>query len=192
MTAAPLWIVIYVPYGGIITTRDIQTDRYAAMWRDFNCSARRKPRTSGYTFVELSVVLLIMSILASISTMALSNSKNRFRADVAARGIVSAIDTVRTSARTTSATCRIQFSVTGNSYTLVGVANPNQSGQSYVVNLNGNVYQATLQSASLGADTELIFSGFGVPDSGGTIQVAVDTQTRTITVDATTGKATIL
>lgn len=133
-----------------------------------------------------------MSILATVSTLVVANSQSRFRADVAARGIVSAIETVRLNARTTSATCRIQFNVAGNSYTLVGVANPNQSGQAYVVSLNGNVYQATLVNANLGGDSELIFSGYGVPDSGGTIQISSGAQTRSISVDATTGKATIL
>ena len=162
------------------------------MWRDFNCLARRKPRTSGYTLVELSVVLLIMSILASISTMALSTSTNRFRAEVAARGIVSAIETVRTNARMTSASRRIQFSVTNNNYTLVGVLNPDTPGQTNVVKLNGTVYQATLQSVNLGGDSELIVSGYGVPDSGGTIVVTSGGTTKTINVDAATGKATIL
>lgn len=147
---------------------------------------------SGFTFVELLVVLLIMSILATVSTLLVGKSTNLFRADVAARGIVSAIDTVRTNARYSSAGKRIQFSVTNNTFTLVGAVNPDNSGQPWVVSLNGRVYEATLKSVDLGGDAELIFSGFGTPDSGGTILITAGGTSRTVTVDAATGKATIL
>lgn len=155
-----------------------------------------KPRNfadrAGFTAVELTVVLLIMSILAVASTLNFGNSTHRFRAEVAARGIVSAIETVRMNARMTSASRRIQFSLTNNDYTLVGVVNPDTPEQPNVVKLNGPVYEAILQSVDLGGDSELIFSGYGVPDSGGTIVITAGGTTKTISVDAASGKATIL
>ena len=38
--------------------------------------------------------------------------------------------------------------------------------------------------------TDVIFDGYGVPDSDGTIVVTVNGQSRTIQLDAVTGKAT--
>ena len=152
---------------------------------------RQPKRPRGYTLVELVIVVLILGILAAAGAPKFVNALNYHRADAAARGIVLAIHTVRSAARTASTQKSIAFNVADNSFTITGVANPDHPTQVNKVKLSGNTYRTKLTSANLGGDGTLIVNGFGIPDSGGTIVVATGNQSRTIIVDQDMGTATI-
>ena len=61
----------------------------------------------------------------------------------------------------------------------------------YTVKLAETPYSARITSASFGGDSDLVFNGFGIPDSGGTVVIRVGSYTKTITTEANTGKVTI-
>jgi hypothetical protein len=68
---------------------------------------------------------------------------------------------------------------------------PDRPGAAYAVDLTASPYQVTLNSVNLGNDTTLVYNGYGVPDSAGTIVVQAGNFTKTVTIDSSTGMAKI-
>ena len=66
-----------------------------------------------------------------------------------------------------------------------------EAGASGVVDLSVDPYVATILSADFGDDSVIVFDGFGLPDSGGSVVVQVANHKKTIAVDAQTGKPTV-
>ena len=137
------------------------------------------------------IVILVLGILAAAGAPKFVTSLNYHRADAAARGIVLAIHTVRSAARTASQQKSIAFDIADNSFTITGVVNPDHPTQVHKIKLSGSAYRTKLTSANLGGDGILIINGFGIPDSGGTIVVTTGNKSRTVVVDSDTGTATI-
>ena len=61
----------------------------------------------------------------------------------------------------------------------------------YCTKLSESPYRANITESSFPANNDIIFDGWGIPDSGGYAILEVGSETRTINVDADTGKATI-
>lgn len=59
----------------------------------------------------------------------------------------------------------------------------------YQVELAKPPYAASIVSADLGGDSELLFNGYGFPDSAATIVIQSGSRQKTITVDPDTGGA---
>ena len=148
---------------------------------------------AGFTVVEMVIAVLIIGIMAAVAVPRYSNSLMRYRADVAARRIAGDLATARARARATSSSQAIVFTVppAGNRYEINGMKDPNGFLTTYTVDLAKAPYVAMLSSVSLGGDTSLIYNGYGMPDSGGTIVVQAGQYTKTITIDQNTGMATI-
>ena len=155
-------------------------------------SPRRGIR-GGFTVIELVIVVLIVSIMAAAAVPKYSDSLLRYRADVAARRIAADLATARARTRATSSSQTIAFTVppAGNRYQIAGMKDPNGFTTTYTVDLAVAPYRATLKSVNLGGDTSLVFNGYGIPDSAGTIVVQAGRFTKTITIDPNTGMTTI-
>ncbi len=78
-----------------------------------------------------------------------------------------------------------------NTYRRVGMADPDRPAAEYKVALSEEPYNATIVSADFGGDAEIIFDGWGVPDSGGSVLVQVGSHQKTIDVDPDTGRASV-
>ena len=63
-----------------------------------------------------------------------------------------------------------------------------EAGASGVVDLSVEPYAAIILSADFGDDAVIVFDGFGLPDSGGSVVVQVANHKKTITIDAEAGK----
>ena len=146
-------------------------------------------RATGFTLIELICVMAIMLILGSIAIPRFGNSIARHRAERAAHRIAADLALAQKHARTTSAAQTVTFDLATHSYTLVGMRHLDHSSAEYVVNLAGEPYCATLVSVDFNGDAEIIFDGYGLSDSGGTVVVQVNTYQKTVTVDAETGEA---
>jgi len=61
----------------------------------------------------------------------------------------------------------------------------------YLTSLASGPYQATLASVNFGGMSQVVFSGYGLPSSTGTVVVQAGAVQKTIVVAALTGKATV-
>ena len=153
---------------------------------------RRHQRERAFTLAELSIVVLIISILAAVSVPRYVNALLHYQADAAARRIKVDLEYLRRQARQASASRSVTFNVNDHSYTMVGVADVNHTGRSdYIVNLKVTPYKSTLNSVNCGGDSTLVFNGYGKPDSSATIVVGSGTYTKTVTVESTAGSVSI-
>jgi Tfp pilus assembly protein FimT len=137
------------------------------------------------------MVMAIIAIAGAIATPRWAQSLGRYRADAAARRIVADLLLAQTNARATSTAQTITFSPGQDSYTLSGLTNPETGAGTYTVSLSGAPYLADLTSADFALALPLTFNGFGSPSTGGQVTVTTGGFSRTITIDADSGAATI-
>ena len=145
----------------------------------------------GFSLLELILVLAIVAILAAMAAPRYASSAARYRADLAARRVVADLSLAQTGARTASASRTVIFSPASDEYELPGQPDLAKSTQDYLVELSGPPYEADLVKVNLGGDLEVVFDGWGVPDTGGSIVIAVGGEERTVVVDPETGKASV-
>ena len=148
----------------------------------------------GNSLIELVIVILVMSIIAAAAMPKFADSLQLSRVNSAAKRIVADLATAQARARMISASQSVVFTVSSakSQYQLVGMPNPDRVSVSYTVALSQDPYYASLRSVDLGGDATIIFNGYGSPDSAGIIVVQVGSLTKTISIDASTGEATIL
>ena len=147
---------------------------------------------AGFTLVELVITVLIIGILAAVAAPKYAHSLSRFRAETAARRVAADLRLAQREAESSSASRTIQFGVpTPDAYTLVGVKDINHADQTYQIDLSGAPYSSFIVSINFGGDADLVFDGYGVPDSGGTVVVESGGYQRTVSVDADSGKVEV-
>jgi prepilin-type N-terminal cleavage/methylation domain-containing protein len=152
---------------------------------------RGEKRWRGFSLLEIVLVLAIIVTLAAIATPRYAASLARYQADLAARRIRADIEQAQLSAKAASTSISVEFFVGDNKYEIPGLSPLVGSSGSYAVELSARPYAAALVSAEFGGDAELIFNGWGMPDSSGTVILTVGSEQRTVTVDSETGKATV-
>jgi type II secretion system protein H len=149
------------------------------------------PMARAFTLVELIMVIAVTGIIAAIAVPRYGNALSQYRVDVAARRIAADLALAQHRAKVAGASRTVTFNVAAASYQLTSIADFKKPAVDYTVNLSQSPYAATLTSVDMGGDTSITFNGYGVPDSGGSISVASGSKQRTVTVDATTGGATV-
>lgn len=150
----------------------------------------------GFTLIDLTLTVLILGIVAAAAAPRFSGALLFYQVDAAARRIEADINYVRTYARFTNQACSLTFSATSPTYTTTGVPHTNNSGRAYDVDLAALGYPVTLQ-ANFDGGRSVTFNPSGNPQVGsplvgltsGTITISSGVQTRTIIIDAVTGKA---
>jgi prepilin-type N-terminal cleavage/methylation domain-containing protein len=134
---------------------------------------RYDSRNSGFTIVELVIVILVVGILAAIAITKFT-SQTIITASLAADMAASDIRAVQHSAMFKGASRSIIF-VGGNDYTAEGLTPEDRA-------LPGNA----------SADTySITFNSFGEPNQGGNFKVSSGGDFKTLTIEALTGKVTI-
>ena len=76
----------------------------------------------------------------------------------------------------------MSFNLTKDYYDVSEEAGFEHPDGAYRVYLDRDPYQAAIQSADFGGDGFVIFDGHGVPDSGGSVVVAVGAKQRQVTL----------
>lgn len=178
-----------------------------------NCSSR--PIT-GFTAIELVIVVTILGILAALAAPLLEGSVTDARLSAATADFVSAVEFAQMSALSSGRTCRISADSSTEilrveQRTFTGIAtvldpavteiasNVIESGESYAVMANpslaGGVYIVNfrdmgvdIQSSDMGSALPLSFSASGTPSKGAGISLACGGRSRKISIDALTGK----
>lgn len=129
------------------------------------------PHYRGFTLVDLIMTLAIIVIVAAIAAPRYFNSLSRYRADAAARRVAADIALTQRTAKSTSASKTIKFDSATEQYQILTLTKLDNSGDPYIVNLQDPPYQALLGLIDLGGDWQVTFDGFGIPDSGGFVDV---------------------
>jgi type II secretory pathway pseudopilin PulG len=144
-----------------------------------------------FSLIELVLIAVIIGIVTAIALPRFSGALVRQRADAAARRIVADLALARRQARASSSSQTVKFSGASGSYELVGMSHPDHPAEKYKVYLYKEPYSARQVSADFGGDNEILFDGWGAPDSGGSVVIQVGDNSRTISVDPETGEASI-
>ena len=148
-------------------------------------------RRAGLTLVDMTMTVLIIGILAAVAAPKFVSSLQFQQSRSAADRIAQDLELARQTARHRSASQSVQFNSATSTYTLLGVAALNRRPGDYSIDLSGRPFYATNMTADFGGDAEIIFDGFGQPDSGGDVFIAVGSRQWKISVDAETGRVTI-
>ncbi len=157
------------------------------------CLAPAPWRRRGFSYAEMAIVVLVLGILTAAAVPKYADTLVRMRLDAAARRIAADLATARARARATSSSQTITFTLppAGSRYEIAGMSDPDRPSATYGANLAEAPYQITLGTVDLGGDAALIYNGYGIPDSAGTIVIQAGRYARRITVDPDTGIAVV-
>jgi len=142
----------------------------------------------GFTLIELVIVACILAILAGIAIPRLATSLAWRRVESAALRVCNDLRLAARYAKQRSASQTVSFDATANSYQLVGRPDLDHPGSEYTVLLGQPPYEVAIVSADFGGDGSVVFDGFGVPDSGGSVIIKAGKHRVIVTLDAATGQ----
>lgn len=155
-------------------------------------SCRRGPDPyPAFSLLEVLLVLAIIAIAAVLAAPRFSRAGARYRADLAARRVAADLRLAQSQAKAASAARTVSFAPATEQYQLVGVSPLDGAAGDYTVILSAEPYTADLASANFNGSPQVIFSGWGLPNYGGTVVISVSGQQRTVTVDGATGRVSI-
>jgi type II secretory pathway pseudopilin PulG len=144
---------------------------------------------SAFTIVEAVMVMVILAIFGMIAVPRYAAFTATERLEGAARRLTADLSLAQRQARRSSASQTVTFDVAQSRYQLVGMKHPDHPSQPYEIRVGDEPYRARIVSASFGGDATLVYDGFGKPDSGGQLVIAVGVYQKTIQVDAGTGQS---
>jgi type II secretion system protein H len=148
-------------------------------------------KDNAFTLIEMVMVLVIVAVVASLATPRLARAMVKYRLARAARQVVADLDHARTRARSTAKAQTVQFDPAENQIRLPGAPDPDDPAAEYVTDLAEEPYRTHILSAEFDSDREVIFSGLGECDSGGTVQIRSGDQTATVRLHASSSQAEV-
>ena len=159
------------------------------MFEEFRPTSHHARR--GFSLVELLIVLAIMAVVAGLAAPRYANSLALYRANAAAQRVATDLAFAKDQARNIGSPVTVTFVVAASTYSLAGVERLTHGSGDYSVDLTAEPYGATLVSASFGSGAEAVFNIYGMPAAGGQVVVRAGGVTRTVTLEAVTGKVTV-
>ncbi len=150
----------------------------------------RRTRHRAFSLVELGLVILIVAVMAAIAAPRYANALSHYRVDVAAQRIMADLTLVQARAKAASKSWTISFDDAADSYTYYDDTILGNAATVVTVDMTDAPYHATIGSPVFGADADLVFDGYGIADSGGTVIIASGGYRTTITLDGATCKIT--
>ncbi len=145
----------------------------------------------GVSLLELMLVLAIIATFAAMAAPRYGRASARYRLDLAARRVAADLRLAQAHAKVASSSRTVSFSAATEQYQLLNVPAPDGASGSYTVVLSAEPYRADLVSADFNGAAQIVFNGWGLPGTGGTVVVAASGQQKTITVAGDTGQVSI-
>ena len=134
------------------------------------------------------MVMVILAMLGMIAIPRYAAFTATEQLEGAARRLTADLSLAQRQARRSSASQTVSFNVAQSRYQLIGMKHPDHPNLPFDICVGDEPYRARIVSASFGGDATLVYDGFGKPDSGGQIVIAVGAYQKTIQVDSGTGK----
>ena len=156
-----------------------------------HCRSIPRQVNRAFTILELVMVLVALALLAAVAAPRYASSLANYHVDAAARRVAADLAFVQAQARATSKPQTITFTPAGLRYQVVAVSGLDNRAGGYAVDLSADPYRLTGLTAKFGTKTQITFDQYGTPDNAGTVTVAVGTTSKTVTLDAATGKLTV-
>ncbi|MCG3125206.1 MAG: hypothetical protein CHACPFDD_00021 [Phycisphaerae bacterium] len=148
-------------------------------------------KRAGFTLFELIVVVVVVAIISALALPQFGGASDRQRTAGAAQRVAADIALAARHARVTGTTVSVVFSG-GGSYKIPGLPHLDRSAAEYAVSLSAEPHVVTFKTVDFGGDTTLKFDGYGSPDSGGLLVLAAGNSVHSVTVDASSGVATVV
>ncbi len=176
-------------------SENFRKNRYSPACREQSRTACRERSRTGFTLVEMIVVLVILAVAATIIVPYAAGTTS-FQASAAARLIMSDLEYAQNQAITTQTPVLVTFSVPGNSYTVSNASGTlihPISKQAYVVDFDTSdgFKNVSVSSADFGGSSVVTFDALGSPDNAGTVAVVAGSHTYTVTVAAVSGRVEV-
>jgi type II secretion system protein H len=150
-----------------------------------------QPTQPGFCLLEVLLVLAIIGIFAAVAAPRYGRASGRYRADLAARRIAADLRLAQSCAKAASSSRTVSFSTAAEQYQLLNVPSPDGVPGDYTVVLSAPPYNADLTSVNFNSSSQVIFSGWGLPNNGGTIVLSAGSEQRTVVVDGASGRVSI-
>lgn len=147
--------------------------------------------SKGFSLIELIVVTLVISILASVAVPRLSASLRSRRLQAASQRVAADFAYARNAAMDLGKSVSIQFSIGTGTYSMPTIRSPNGDA-TYVVDLQQTPYPVTIASADFDGDSTVIFDLYGHADSSGTVSISDAGQTTSLSFSQLTGKSVVV
>lgn len=147
-------------------------------------NTRRIQLAAGFSIVELVIVLLVMTSMAAIAIPRISNSINRYRADLLARRITDDLSHAQSNARRIGAWCEIAFEPDRNRYKCENLPSLRNPAGYLIVEIEEGPFYGRLLTADFSGGQTLKINGHGLPAQTGVIAIMVGDERRLITVDS--------
>ncbi len=145
-----------------------------------------------FSLIELVLVLIIISITALLAAPRYANILAEQRATSAANRIAMDLAMAQRRAKFSSTTQSFDFNLLGDFYSIGGMQDPDHPANPYVILLADEPYLAEFVSVDFGGDAKLIFDGYGVPDTAGSVVIRSGTREKEILLKAQTGRVVVL
>ena len=152
---------------------------------------RSSGRLGGFSLLELVLVLAIIGIATAIAVPRYMGSIQNYRLNASARRMVTDLEFARSQAKATSSSRTFQVVVVDDAYLIGEETQIDRASDTYRVDLKLAPYHTAIKSIDLGGDAELVFNGFGEPDSNGVIIINTLQGKKAILIDSVTGEISI-
>jgi prepilin-type N-terminal cleavage/methylation domain-containing protein len=152
-----------------------------------------RPRHA-FTLVELVLVMATIAILAGIAAPKYASSLANYRSILASRQFAADLGAAQAIACATSTSQTVAITQPTSSYTVTALRKLDNRAGTYSVNLSSSPYYASINSATLPAAVtagQIVFDGYGTPNTGATVIISSGGRTHTVTLDAASGAVTV-
>ena len=176
------------------TSRKNRSSRSCRVF-DPEAQTRRERSRTGFTLIEIIVVLVILAVAAAM-IVPYAVGTTSFQASAAARLIMSDLEYAQNQAITTQTPVSVTFSVNGNFYIVSNASGTlihPISKQAYVVDFDtsSGFDKVSVSSVGFGGGVVVTFDALGAPDNDGTVVIVAGSHTYTVTVAPVSGRVEV-